>query len=252
MDRIADHRRRAGPELDSRAEVFGPVHLHRSTQGKRGADGVRTAGALVPDRSGLEPDVPGPFHRCRVADRLEDRPRGIGEDHDGPRLRKEVSGLFRDRHARTEQVTMRVLKRPQGLFRKRHRRLRALGIHSRRATTLPGPFDHVPYGMRRHVMATQELLPGCHHPPFLIRLWERRESFLRCHVASSIPTTPPASLDVRRRTTWETVFASKGRVKVSLVTRRLVLVPLGGPARRGSPRGTASGRPAGRSRRRSR
>ncbi len=164
--------------------MFGAVHLHRSTEGECGSDGVRAAGALVPGRSSFEPDRPGPFHRRRVADRLEDYPRGIGEDHEGPRLRQEVSGLFRDRRTRPDQVTMRVLKRPESLFHKRHRRLRAPRIHSRGGTALPRPFDHIPDGMRRQVTATQELLPGRHHPPFLIRMRESRERFLRCHLAS--------------------------------------------------------------------
>src|SRR5260370_29899870 len=122
MDRVADHGGRTGPWFDSRAEVFGTVHLHWSTEGECGSDGVRPAGALVPGRSSFEPDVPGPFHRRRVADRLEDHPRGIGEDHDGPRLRQEVSGLFRDRGTRLDQVTMRALKRQASPFQTLHGR----------------------------------------------------------------------------------------------------------------------------------
>src|SRR6267142_2450537 len=188
MDRIAYHRRRTGPWFDSRAEVFGAVHLHRSKDGECGADGVRAAGVLVPVSSGLEPDVPGTFHCCRVADRLEDHPRGIGKDHYGSRLRQKVAGLLRDRHTGSDQVTMRVLKRPESVLRKRHRRLRARRINPRGVTALPGPFDHAPDGMRRQVTATQESLPSRHHPFFLIRMWESRERFLLCHVASSFPT----------------------------------------------------------------
>src|ERR1700730_9148496 len=193
VDRIAYHRRRTGPWLDSRAEVLRAVTLHRSTDGERGADGVRAAGTLVPVRSAFEADVPGRFHGCRVAHRLEDHPGGIGEDHYGPGLRQEVSGLFRDRHTRPDQVAMRVLKCPESLFRQRHRSLRARRINSRGGTALPGPFDHVPYGMRRQFTAPQELLPSCHHPSFLIRMWKSREPSLPCHVASSNPPTRIAS-----------------------------------------------------------
>src|SRR5258705_10221668 len=110
VDRIANHRRRARPWFDSRTKVLSAVNLHRSQDGERGADGVRAAGALVPVRSGFEPDILGCFHCCRVAHGFEDHAGGIREDHDGPGLRQEVSGLVGDRHTRPDQVTMRVLE----------------------------------------------------------------------------------------------------------------------------------------------
>src|SRR5260370_26946194 len=115
VDRIAYHGGRTGPWLDSRTEVLSAVNLHRSKDGKRGADGVRAAGALVPVRSGFEPDIPGRLHYCWVAHGFEDHARGIREDHDGPGLRQEVSGLFRDRHTRTDQVTVRMLEGRESL-----------------------------------------------------------------------------------------------------------------------------------------
>src|SRR5213593_704063 len=123
VDRIANHRRRTGPWFDSRTEVFSAVNLHRSKDGKGGADGVRAAGALVPVRSRFEPDIPGRLPCCGVAHGFEDHAGGIREDHDGPGLRQEVSSLFRDRHACTDQVTVRVLEGRESLLWQRRRSL---------------------------------------------------------------------------------------------------------------------------------
>src|SRR5258707_816609 len=165
------------------------VNLHRSQDGERGADGVRAAGALVPVRSGFEPDILGCFHCCRVAHGFEDHAGGIREDHDGPGLRQEVSGLVGDRHTRPDQVTMRVLEGRERLLWQWGCSLQALRINSRGGTAFPGPFDHVPYGMRGQLPSTQEFLPRGHNPSFLFRMWKRRERLLRCHLASSTPHT---------------------------------------------------------------
>src|SRR6185295_15405987 len=52
VDRIPYHGRRARPWLDARTEVLCRVNLHRVADGKRGADGVGAADALVPVRAG--------------------------------------------------------------------------------------------------------------------------------------------------------------------------------------------------------
>src|SRR6267142_3228750 len=192
VDRIAYHARGAGPRLDSRAEVLSRVNLHRVSDGERGADGVRAAGALVPVRAGDEPDIPGRIHRGRVARRLEDRAGRIREDHDGARLGQEVADLLHDPETRPDEVTMPVLKREERFFGKRRRRLRALGIDSHGLTPHPGPFDDTPDYIGRQFTSAQEPLPERHHLGFLIRMRERGESLLhnRHHMAPSSPVLP--------------------------------------------------------------
>ncbi len=185
VDRIPYHGRRAGPWLDARAEVLGPVNLHRVADGKRGADGVGAAGAFVPVRAGDELDAPGRIQRGRVALRFEDRPGRVPENHDGAGLGQEVANLLHDGCTRADQVTMPMLEREESLFRKRGRGLRALGIDPGRLAPHPRAFDDVAHHMGGQFAPEQEALPERHHLWFLIRMRERRERFLRHHVAPS-------------------------------------------------------------------
>ena len=169
---IAHHDGGARPAFDAGAEVLTAVHLDRCPRRERSADGVGAARELGPVGPRHEANAHRRLEHARITLRLEDHSTRIGEHHDGPRLREEVTSLHHDGSGRFDELPVTLPHQQSFLPRKDERRLRTARIDTCRQAAPPGTLDEVAHDVWRRAVARDEALPRVHDLPLLRRIRE--------------------------------------------------------------------------------
>lgn len=159
---MADDVGGARPAIDANAIMLGGMNLYGMAEGQRGADGVGATNALAPGHAGQQMNVFGKAQGMAVALHGENQRTGVGERHDGPRLRQKIPCARHDGGSGFKQFTVLVFKRLQLRFADRRRAATFCRINLAGPAALPRTFDQTAQGIRCWTAPCQKSLP-CRH-----------------------------------------------------------------------------------------
>src|ERR1700692_1380841 len=169
IERIADHRSRARPLLDTRAEMLRTMDLHRLLQSEGGTDRVGATTELGPVTTRYQPDLACGFNDARVAGQFEDHAVRIREQQNGPRLRKELACLLDKRHAGMHQAVVPHAQVEQSPFLQRRWGTCRIGSHPAIKASKPGIVNDPTQGTRGRLVTLNQTLPRLHDAGVPIR-----------------------------------------------------------------------------------
>ena len=173
IQRMPDHRRRAGPALDAFAKMFGRMNLHGLSHGQCSPDGVGATQLLAPVHSGHQVNGLRLVLGAPVALGIENGTGGIRQQHQRAGFRQDFARLRHDGRACFEHVPPVGSQRNKVVARDRRGATEAARIHIGLAAALPGHVDQTAQAPAASRIPAYKGFPGAPHHRLMPRICQQ-------------------------------------------------------------------------------